>query len=246
MVPGRLQDKVAVITCAGSIGPGWGNGKATSVLFAREGAKVVCVDRNSDAAEETKDLIEAEGGVALAVTCDVSKKDQVDAMAKAVFDRFGRIDILHNNVGIAVVGGPVEIEEDVWDRVSDVNLKSLYLVCKAVLPIMEAGGGGGHCQHILDRRYPVYRGRLHHLLDHQGGDHPIQPVDRAAVCQEGHPVELHSSRSDGYTNDLCRIAGRLFGRRYGPYEGDSRGPVPDRENGRRLGRGACGLVSGVR
>ncbi len=142
MMPGRLQDKVAVITGAGSIGPGWGNGKATSVLFAREGAKVVCVDRNSDAAEETKDLIEAEGGVALAVTCDVSKKDQVDAMAKAVFERFGRIDILHNNVGIAVVGGPVEIEEDVWDRVSDVNLKSLYLVCKAVLPIMEAGGGG--------------------------------------------------------------------------------------------------------
>ena len=63
-------------------------------------------------------------------------------MAAAVVERFGRIDVLHNNVGIAVVGGPVEIEEDVWDRVSDVNLKSLYLVCKAVLPIMEAGGGG--------------------------------------------------------------------------------------------------------
>lgn len=139
---GRLSDKVALITGAGSIGPGWGNGKATSVLFAREGARVVCVDINPAAAEETRSIIEDEGGEAIALTCDVSKKDQVDAMAQAAVDRFGRIDILHNNVGIAVVGGPVEIEEDAWDRVTDVNLKSLFLVCKAILPIMEAQGGG--------------------------------------------------------------------------------------------------------
>lgn len=139
---GRLSEKVALITGAGSIGPGWGNGKATSVLFAREGAKVVCVDINPAAAEETRSIIEGEGGEAIALTCDVSKKDQVDAMAQAAVERFGRIDILHNNVGIAVVGGPVEIDEDAWDRVSDVNLKSLFLVCKAILPIMEAQGGG--------------------------------------------------------------------------------------------------------
>jgi len=139
---GRLDGKVAVITGAGSIGPGWGNGKATSVLFAREGAKVVCVDINPAAAEETVGIITGEGGEAIALTCDVSKKDQVDAMAAAAVERFGRIDILHNNVGIAVVGGPVEIEEDDWDRVANVNLKSLYLVCKAILPVMERGGGG--------------------------------------------------------------------------------------------------------
>lgn len=138
----RLRGKVALITGAGSIGPGWGNGKATSVLFAREGAKVVCVDINPAAAEETRGIIAAEGGEAMALTCDVSDRGQVEAMAAAAVERFGRIDILHNNVGIAVVGGPVELEEAEWDRVADVNLKSLFLVCRAVLPIMEVQGGG--------------------------------------------------------------------------------------------------------
>jgi len=141
-VAGRLAGKVAVITGAGSIGPGWGNGKATSVLFAREGARVACLDVNSAAAEETRALIAAEGNEAIAVTCDVSRKDQVDAAVGAVVDAFGGIDILDNNVGIVRVGGPVEVDESDWDRVAEVNLKSAFLVCKAVIPEMLKRGGG--------------------------------------------------------------------------------------------------------
>lgn len=139
---GRLAGKVAIVTGAGSSGPGWGNGKATSVLFAREGASVVCVDVNPDAAEETRSIIESEGNRAIAVTCDVSRKDQVDAMLATAIEAFGGVDVLDNNVGVVHVGGPVELDEADWDRVLDVNLKSAYLVCKATIPAMLKRGGG--------------------------------------------------------------------------------------------------------
>jgi NAD(P)-dependent dehydrogenase (short-subunit alcohol dehydrogenase family) len=138
----RLRDKVAIVTGAGSIGPGWGNGKATSVLFAREGAKVFAVDLNLEAAEETRAIIEGEGGTCRNHRADVAKSDQVAAMVRACLDAFGRIDVLVNNVGIAVLGGPVETEEADWDRVTEVNLKSMYLTTKHILPVMERQGGG--------------------------------------------------------------------------------------------------------
>lgn len=139
---GRLQDKVALVMGAGSSGEGWGNGKAASVLFAREGARIACVDLNPAAAEETAGLIEKEGGEALALQADVSQADQVEACVAAVMARFGRIDVLDNNVGILTVGGPVETSEADWDRVLAVNLKSMYLTCKSVLPVMLEQGGG--------------------------------------------------------------------------------------------------------
>jgi Dehydrogenases with different specificities (related to short-chain alcohol dehydrogenases) len=138
----RLKGKVAIVTGCGSVGPGWGNGKAMAVLFAREGASVFGVDLNAEAAAETKRIIEAEGGVCRTVVADVSKGAQVEALVRACVDAFGRIDILVNNVGIARVGGPVELDEDVWDEVMSVNLKSVYLTCRHVLPIMEAQGAG--------------------------------------------------------------------------------------------------------
>jgi NAD(P)-dependent dehydrogenase (short-subunit alcohol dehydrogenase family) len=141
-VIGRLKDKVAIVTGAGAIGEGWGNGKATAVLFAREGAKVVCADVNPAAAEETAAIIGEEGGEAMVVAVDVTDSGQVKAMADAAVDAFGRIDILHNNVGIAEVGGPVEASEESWDRVHDVNLKSAFLTCKHVIPQMQAQGEG--------------------------------------------------------------------------------------------------------
>ena len=139
---GRLDGKIALVTGAGSIGPGWGNGKAASVLFAREGAKVVCVDRNKPAAEETAGIISEEGGEAVAVTCDVAQRAPVEAMVQTALGSYGRIDVLFNNVGIAVAGGPTDVAEDEWDRVTGVNLKSAFLVCRSVLPVMEANGGG--------------------------------------------------------------------------------------------------------
>jgi NAD(P)-dependent dehydrogenase (short-subunit alcohol dehydrogenase family) len=141
-MPKRLNNKVAVVTGAGSIGPGWGNGKATAVLFAREGAKVFAVDVNLVAAEETKAIIDQEGGICTAHKADVSKSDGVKAMVERCIETYGHIDILHNNVGIVVVGGPVETSEEDWDRVNAVNLKSMFLTCKYVLPYMERQGGG--------------------------------------------------------------------------------------------------------
>lgn len=139
---GRLEGKVAIVGGAGSIGPGWGNGKASAVLFAREGAQVVAVDINRDAAEETKEIIDSEGGDCIAVACDVSDAAEVQAMADQAMAAFGRISVLHNNVGIAVTGGVVDTSEDDWDKVANVNLKSAFLCCKTIIPLMLEGGGG--------------------------------------------------------------------------------------------------------
>jgi NAD(P)-dependent dehydrogenase (short-subunit alcohol dehydrogenase family) len=141
-VPNRLKDKVAMIVGAGSIGPGWGNGKASAVACAREGAKVFCVDVNLSAAEETANIISGEGGLALPFRADVTKGDDVEAMVRACVADFGRIDILDNNVGIAEIGGVVELPEEKWDRVIAVNLKSAFLTMKHVIPLMVVQGGG--------------------------------------------------------------------------------------------------------
>ena len=138
----RLQDKIALISGAGSVGPGLGNGRAMAPLFAREGARILAVDRNLDAAEETCRRVREEGGVCEAHRADVSRGDDVAAMMKACVERFGRIDVLVNNVGIAEVGGPVELSEEAWDRMFDINVKSMFLTCKHVLPLMEQQGGG--------------------------------------------------------------------------------------------------------
>ena len=138
----RLKGKVAMVVGAGSIGPGWGNGKATAVSFAREGAQLFCVDRNAAAAEETVQIITGEGGKAMAFTADVSKAAEVEAMVAACIKAYGRIDVLDNNVGIAEVGSVVDVPEAEWDRVFAVNLKSAYLSMKHVIPIMAKQGGG--------------------------------------------------------------------------------------------------------
>jgi NAD(P)-dependent dehydrogenase (short-subunit alcohol dehydrogenase family) len=140
----KLKDTVAIVVGAGSSGPGWGNGKCTALTFAREGAKVFCVDRKRAAAEETVGLIETEmgKGVAMAFEADASSNADVKAMVDACMAKWGRIDILDNNVGIGSQGGPVELSEDEWHRVFDVNVKSFFLTAKHVLPIMEAQGKG--------------------------------------------------------------------------------------------------------
>lgn len=132
-----MEGKTVIVTGAGSAGEGWGNGKAAATLYAREGARVVAADRSLAAAEETCELIRSEGGVCEAIAADVTRREDVQAMVQAAMDHFGRIDVLHNNVGIAEVGGPVETSEDSWDRLVAVNQTSLFLTSKYVLPIME-------------------------------------------------------------------------------------------------------------
>ncbi len=138
----RLKDKVVFFSGAGSIGPGWGNGKAAAVAMAREGAKIFALDVNGDAVEETAKVIREEGGTVETTTCDVSKADQVEAAVKKCMDAFGRIDVLDNNVGIIDPGGPEELSEEQWDRLMAINVKSIYLTCRHILPIMTKQGGG--------------------------------------------------------------------------------------------------------
>ena len=138
----RLKGKVAVVTGAGSIGSGMGNGKATAILFAREGARVMLVDLNPEAAEETRHVIDEEGGECIVFKADVSKSSDCKRMVEKCIQTFGRIDILHNNVALGAHGGPVETSEEDWDRVIDINLKSIFLTCKYALPYMEKQGSG--------------------------------------------------------------------------------------------------------
>ncbi len=139
----RLKDKVAIVVGAGSTpGEAMGNGRATAILFAREGAKVMLVDRRLDSAEETKQMIDDEGGDSFAFEADVTSSDDCKRMAEACVEKYGGIDILHNNVGIGEGGGPVELSEEDWDKVFNVNLKSMFFTCKHVLPYMEKRGGG--------------------------------------------------------------------------------------------------------
>jgi len=138
----RLQGKVAIVTGSGSAGPGWGNGKAIAVLFAREGARVVGVDIDADAGALTQQIINAESGQAITVCADVTSSADVARVVDTALATYGRIDILVNNVGVAVVGGPAELDEAAWDRLMAINIKSAYLTCHHVLPEMIQQHGG--------------------------------------------------------------------------------------------------------
>jgi len=138
----RLKDKIAVVFGAGSVGPGWGNGKATAVLFARNGATVICVDIDRAAADETVGIIAGEGGRASAHACDVTDSASVADLVAGIVSAHGRIDVLHNNVGYAAMGGPIELDEGAWRRSFDLNVTSCFITCKHVLPHMLAQKSG--------------------------------------------------------------------------------------------------------
>jgi NAD(P)-dependent dehydrogenase (short-subunit alcohol dehydrogenase family) len=138
----RFRDKVALVLGAGSVGPGFGNGKATALLFAREGACVFGVDRDPAALAETRSLIEAEGGRFEGQAADVTRAQELDATVAACLERCGRIDVLVNNVGGSAPGDPVSMTEEVWARQLEMNLTYVFQSCKRVIPIMVGQGGG--------------------------------------------------------------------------------------------------------
>jgi len=138
----RLRGKIAIVTGAGSRGPGVGNGKAAAILMAREGARVLCVDAQKERAEETVGLIRAEGGEALAFAADVTRKGECEAMVAEAVGRWGALDVLHNNVGIESRQLLMDTSEDEWDRVMAVDLKSMMLATQAAVPALERRGGG--------------------------------------------------------------------------------------------------------
>ena len=131
-----LNGKVAIVTGAGSSGPGVGNGKATAILFAREGAKVLLADNVEARARETLEVIQGEGGTASVFEGDVTRSDDCRAMVEAAVERYGRLDVLDNNVGISHRARVVEVREDEWDRVMEVNVKSMMLTSRFAIPAM--------------------------------------------------------------------------------------------------------------
>jgi NAD(P)-dependent dehydrogenase (short-subunit alcohol dehydrogenase family) len=139
---GRVDNKVVIVTGAGCVGPGWGNGRAACVRFAEEGARIFAVDLSADTLADTVTRTREIGGEIETHLCDVTDGKAVAAMVAACMARFGRVDVLVNNVGGSAKGGAVDLSEEDWDRQIDFNLKSVYLTCKAVLPVMEAQKAG--------------------------------------------------------------------------------------------------------
>src|SRR6202790_3916136 len=158
-----MKGKVAIVTGAGSVGPGWGNGKATATLLARQGAQLFLVDINEDAVHETLGIIEKEGGTAHVHVADMMVAANVLEMVQACVTRFKRIDILVNNVGGSAPGDPVAMSEEVWDRQIDFNLKTAFLGCKHAIPVMLEQGKGAivNIASVAGMRNDFLSGRSH-------------------------------------------------------------------------------------
>ena len=138
----RLAGKVAIVTGAGCVGPGWGNGRAIAYRFAEEGARIMAVDRDMDAMKETLEKVASIGGDITPYECDVTDSQAVREMVAACLSTYGTIDILINNVGAPKPGGAMALSEEDWDRQIDLNLKTVFIVSKHVLPTMEAQKSG--------------------------------------------------------------------------------------------------------
>jgi len=154
----RLQGKTAIVFGAGSAGLGWGNGKAAAVLYAREGAAVACVDRDEAAARETADIITSEGGRGIAIAADVTSLASIEEATRQALEAFGAISVLHNNVGVTHMGGPVELDEVRFQQAVDLNLGSVYRTAKAIIPHMVEAGGGAivNISSLAAQRYTGY------------------------------------------------------------------------------------------
>lgn len=138
----RLEGKVAIVTGGGSRAAGIGTGRAAAILFARHGAKVLVVDRNLDAATETVNAITGEGGEASAFSADLTRSEDCEAMVAEAVARWGRLDVLDNNVGLEGKGTVLEVPEETWDAVMAVNVKTIVLASRSAVPVMADGGGG--------------------------------------------------------------------------------------------------------
>ncbi|MEE4217065.1 MAG: SDR family NAD(P)-dependent oxidoreductase [Xanthomonadales bacterium] len=189
----ELEGRTALVFGAGSIGPGWGNGKACAVAYARTGARVAVVDLNLERAEETAGLIRDEGGEVIALAADVARSADVESAVQETGQHFGAIDILHNNVGINRPGDPVTMSEANWDLSIDCNLKSVFLACKYVLPVMLRQGRGAivNISSILSTRVSRYD-QVAYYASKAGVDHLTRAVavryaDRGIRCNAIQP-----------------------------------------------------------
>jgi NAD(P)-dependent dehydrogenase (short-subunit alcohol dehydrogenase family) len=211
----RLKGKVAIVTGAGSRAEGIGNGRATAVIFARHGAKVTLVDTVAAWAEETKRLIDAEGGICRIVEGDVSDPASCRAIVAATVEEWGRLDILVNNVGLAGPrGNAIEVDVEAWDQAMRVNVTSMMLMAKAAIPEMLRNGGGS----IIN---------LSSVAGLQGG-HPslLYPTSKGAVVALTRAMASHHGRDGIRVN--CIAPGTV----YTPMVA-SRGMTPELRQARR-------------
>ena len=188
----RLEGKVAIVTGAGSSGPGVGNGKATAILFARHGARVALVDHVQERAQETRGIIAAEGGQAIALAADVTDLTACQAVVEATLEAFGPPAVLVNNVGIlGAPGDAVSVDPDEWDRSMQVNVKSMVLMTKVCVPHMaEAGGGSivnlssvaGLTGGQASLAYPTSKGAIVNLTRAMAGHHGRQGIRVNAIA----------------------------------------------------------------
>jgi NAD(P)-dependent dehydrogenase (short-subunit alcohol dehydrogenase family) len=202
----RLSGKIAIVTGAGSRGPGIGNGRATAILFAREGAKVVLVDRVAEWAEQTLGMIADDShGEAFVLEADVTSDAECGRIVDEAVKRYGRVDILQNNVGIGGSGTVVEISEDAWDETMRVNVKSMMLMSRHVIPIMAANGGGAitNISSISSIRprgltpYTASKGAVNALTQAMAVDHAAQGIRVNAILPG--PVYTPMVASEGMT-----------------------------------------------
>jgi NAD(P)-dependent dehydrogenase (short-subunit alcohol dehydrogenase family) len=176
----NLAGKIAVVTGAGSVGPGWGNGKATATLLARQGAKLFAIDNRDEAVQETRKIIEGEGGTCVTHVCDMTDSAAVKDAVTTCVQKFERIDIWVNNVGGSAPGNPVTMSEEVWESQIASNLTTTFLGCKHVLPVMEAQGKGAI----------VNLSSVAALRDHVGRTHVGYSATKAGVIALGHSTAL--------------------------------------------------------
>jgi NAD(P)-dependent dehydrogenase (short-subunit alcohol dehydrogenase family) len=208
MASPRLAGKVAIVTGAGSRGDGIGNGRAAATLFAREGARVLLVDRSRRAAETTLEMIRGEGGEAAVREADVTSSDDCRAMVADALARWGRLDILQNNVGIGGRGTVVDVDEEEWEHVMRVNVTGMMLASKHAIPAMAQGGGGAivNISSISALRprgltpYSASKGAVIALTRAMAIDHAPQRI--RVNCVAPGPVYTPMVYADGMSEEL--------------------------------------------
>ncbi len=194
---GQLQGKVALIAGAGQTqGEGMGNGRATAIAFAREGAKLMLASRSAGSLEETLAQVRAEGGEAEMVTADLTNPDDCDAMVRTTLDRFGRVDVLHNNAAVGShEGDTAKIDPEQWREVMDINLNGAVFASKAVLPAMRAQGGG-----CITHVGSIAAVAMYPILAYKASKAALNEFTRWLVreCETQHPGQCAATRSDGH------------------------------------------------
>lgn len=211
----RLNEKVAIITGAGSSGPGVGTGKAISILFANQGCKVILVDNNEERVEETLDSILKNGHDAISVTADVTKNEDCKRIVNTAINKYGRLDTLVNNVGILAPGNVVTLVESDYDKVMNVNLKSMVLVSRHAIPKMIESGGGSivNMSSFLGLRsgsvfesvpYSVSKGGIIALTTTMAAEHGREGIRINAIA----PGYLYTPMVAGQLNDKQRTLRR--------------------------------------